>query len=66
MSDFNADSDPDVSKGGMIAHQYRFFSRQDTKFDQFSTAGSFKVYKFAKRIGSNHLQVLVDPALIPA
>lgn len=66
MGNYNADANPDLAKGSMIAYDYGFFSQEKTKFDQFSTDSDLKVYKFAKRIGSNHLQILVDPNLIPA
>lgn len=65
MGDYNADPNPDTSKIRQIAFGFGFFTTRDTKTDQFSTASDLKVYSLVKKIGSNRLKILVDPAEIP-
>jgi len=65
MTDYNADSTPDTDRIRQVAHGYRFAPQRDLKVDQFSTAGSNKVYSLVKKIDSTRLHILVDPANIP-
>ena len=66
MGDFGADANPNLSKIRRVAHGYRLAPLNKLKVDQFSTVGADKVYALVEKIGSTRLQVLVDPAAIPA
>jgi len=65
MSDYNADSVPDTDKIRQVAFAYKLAALPNLKVDQFSTAGSNKVYHMVKKIGSTRIQFLVDPDDIP-
>ncbi len=65
MGDYDADPSPDLDKIRMIAYGFGLFPLVKVKTDQFSTAGSNKVYHLVQKLGSHRLQVLVDPSQIP-
>lgn len=66
MSDYGADAVPDLDQIRQVAFGYRLAPEDKLKIDQFSTAGADKVFHLVKKIGSTRIQVLVDPAEIPA
>ena len=61
MGDYNADPNPDLDKMSQVAFGQNFIPLDNVKADQFSTAGTNKVYSFVVKIGSTRLQFLVDP-----
>jgi len=65
MTTYNADATPDTNRIRQVAFGYRFAPVTKLKVDQFSTAGSDKVYSLVKKIDSTRLHILVDPANIP-
>ena len=65
MSNYNADSNPDLDKIRMIGFGCALFPLDTVKADQFSTLTDRKVYKFCRKIGTHRLRVQVDPAEIP-
>lgn len=65
MGDYNADPNPDLDKITMVAYGFGFFTKTDTKADQFSTLDTSKVYKLTRKIGKNRLRIKVDPTMVP-
>lgn len=65
MSDYGADPNPDTDRIRQVAFGYHLAPSPLLKIDQFSTAGSDKVYHCVKKIGSTRIQFLVDPDFIP-
>lgn len=65
MSDYGADSDPQLNKIRTVAFQYNFANQVNLKVDQFSTVDTKKCYHLVKRIGSTNLHFLVEPTDVP-
>lgn len=66
MSNYNADANPDTDRLHQVAFAFGLAPRDNLKVDQFSTSTSLKVYHYVEKIGSNRIQVLVDPSELPA
>lgn len=65
MGDYGADKTPALNKIRTVAFNYNFAPQDKLKVDQFSTAGTDKVYTIVRKIGSTRLKVLVNPSEVP-
>lgn len=64
MGNYNADSNPDTSKGNYIMQCYKLFTTEKTKFDQWTVSGDIKVYKFTNKTRKDRLRLKVDASQI--